>query len=298
MNNYLEQNQMEIITKTFNGKAIYNPSGKAGEYAEWACNFYTGCSNNCNYCYCKRGVMSHTWSTTPKLKSCFKDENHALEVFEKELKANLSELQEHGLFFSFTTDPMLPETIKLTLNAASVCADNKVPIKILTKRTEFLTSEEAEGLIKEADGHISILMKINNSHYVSWNRDEIDAAFGFTLTGHDDLEPSASTNAERIEAMRRLHTAGFKTWASVEPVIDFKSSLEMITKTVKFCDLYKIGLMSGWKYNMLEIRGMMLACFAIDNKKFYFKDSLLSQADFNREDLPSNCVNRNYNLFN
>jgi hypothetical protein len=25
--------------KTFNGKAIYNPSGKAGEYSYWACNF-------------------------------------------------------------------------------------------------------------------------------------------------------------------------------------------------------------------------------------------------------------------
>lgn len=46
----------------FNGKAIYNPKGKAGEYSEWACNFYTGCSNNCQYCYCKRGVMSHAWS--------------------------------------------------------------------------------------------------------------------------------------------------------------------------------------------------------------------------------------------
>ena len=35
----------------FNGKAIYNPKGKAGEYAPWACNFYTGCSNDCEYCY-------------------------------------------------------------------------------------------------------------------------------------------------------------------------------------------------------------------------------------------------------
>ena len=33
----------------FNGKAIYNPSGKAGEYSTWACNFYVGCSNMCEY---------------------------------------------------------------------------------------------------------------------------------------------------------------------------------------------------------------------------------------------------------
>ena len=34
----------------FNGKALYNPAGKAGEYAAWACNFFVGCSNGCKYC--------------------------------------------------------------------------------------------------------------------------------------------------------------------------------------------------------------------------------------------------------
>lgn len=34
--------------KRFNGKAIYNPSGKAGEYSQWACNYFTGCSNECD----------------------------------------------------------------------------------------------------------------------------------------------------------------------------------------------------------------------------------------------------------
>ncbi len=48
-----------MITKRFNGKALYQPSGKAAEYSAWACNFYTGCSNDCEYCYCKRGVLSH-----------------------------------------------------------------------------------------------------------------------------------------------------------------------------------------------------------------------------------------------
>ena len=36
-------------------KAIYKPKGKAGGYAEWACNLFVGCSNNCSYCYCKKG---------------------------------------------------------------------------------------------------------------------------------------------------------------------------------------------------------------------------------------------------
>ena len=58
----------------FNGKAIYQPAGKAGEYAKWACNFYVGCSNACTYCFNKRWG----WGEVPKLKKCFESEEHAL----------------------------------------------------------------------------------------------------------------------------------------------------------------------------------------------------------------------------
>lgn len=37
------------MEKLLNGKAIYSPKGKAGEYAKYACNFYVGCSNDCDY---------------------------------------------------------------------------------------------------------------------------------------------------------------------------------------------------------------------------------------------------------
>ena len=48
------------------------------------------------------------------MKKCFKNEEHALTIFCKEAYQNKEALQKHGLFFSFTTDPMLPETIELT----------------------------------------------------------------------------------------------------------------------------------------------------------------------------------------
>jgi DNA repair photolyase len=268
--------------KTFNGKAIYNPSGKAGEYSYWACNFYTGCSNNCDYCYCKRGVMSSVWSTTPTLKKCFKDENHALEVFEKELKANLRELQKHGLFFSFTTDPMLSETKDLTMDAIIICIANKVPLKILTKSTEFIDD------IIGFSGPRS-----------EWEYSRNYIAVGFTLTGHDELEPNASTNSERIEAMRKLHEAGFKTWASIEPVIDIDSSITMIDDVeTAGCDLFKIGLESGKKYDKKELESFVKFILKTCTTKIYFKDSLLKQAGISRSELPNNCVDRDYNMFN
>lgn len=99
----------------FSGKAIYCPTGKAGEYATYACNFFVGCSNGCQYCYLKKGIGAKVLGIDhPELKKCFKDVDHAKEVFKKELQQNLEDLQKNGLFFSFTTDPMLPETIELT----------------------------------------------------------------------------------------------------------------------------------------------------------------------------------------
>ena len=112
-----------------NGKAIYMPKGAAAEYAKYACNFYIGCSNSCTYCFNNRWG----WGDVPTLKKYFKDKNHALKVFEKELKANLPKLQKYGLFFSFTTDPMLPETIELTKSAVSRCFAYRVPVMTLTK---------------------------------------------------------------------------------------------------------------------------------------------------------------------
>ena len=270
---------MEI--KKINGKAIYNPSGKAGEYSKWACNFYVGCSNGCTYCYCKKGILAGAMGgNVPTLKKCFKNENHALEVFEKELHANLPELQKHGIFFSFSTDPCLEETQYLTAKAIDFCIKNKVSVKLLTKCVKPSIS-----LVKFGLGEMTDLFK----RYV---------AIGLTLTGRDDLEPNASTNAERIEAMRKLHEAGFKTWASIEPIIDFDSSLEMIRQTRGFCDLYKVGLESGKKYDLWEVRSLLLACYGMTDCKIYFKDSLLKAAGINREDLPANCVSRDYNMFN
>jgi len=51
--------------------------------------------------------------------------------------------------------------------------------------------------------------------------------------------------ADRIKAMQNLSAAGFKTWASIEPVIDFDSSFRMIQQALDAgCRHFKIGLMT------------------------------------------------------
>lgn len=271
-------------TKRFNGKAIYQPSGKAAEYSPWACNFYTGCSNDCEYCYCKRGVLSHVWSTKPQLKKSFNDGEHAISVFDDEKAANIGALRKYGILFSFTTDPMLPETFELTLRAAALAVISDVPVKILTKRADWRDTQMWASMEPLLLGH----------------KDKI--AFGFTLTGFDEKEPGASLTDERIEAMRELHDLGFKTFASIEPVITPAMSRNMIEATRGFCDLYKIGLMSGIGkdfYNRDHMQKFMRWLFDTEPGYFkaYLKDSFLEYFGLQRSDLCGNFVNHDYNIF-
>ncbi|WP_286150983.1 radical SAM protein [Bacteroides acidifaciens] len=269
------------MEKRYNGKAIYQPKGKAAEYSPWACNFFTGCSNDCSYCYCKRGVLNHYWSTNPKLKKRFKDEGHAIEVFNKELDfviSNYPKIKDQGLLFSFTTDPLLSETRSLTLRCTQVANEKGIPVKILTKRADFVD------VVK-----------------FLWLDTKL-TAFGFTLTGFDEEEPWASPTDERIEAMRELHEMGFRTFASIEPILTPAMSRNMIEATRGYCDFYKIGLISGKGkdfYNETHLKSFYawLSLKASD-LKIYLKDSIINHLGIKREELPGHFVNSNYNIFN
>ena len=246
-------------------KAIYKPKGKAGEYAEWACNLYVGCSNDCSYCYCKRGVLAHAMGgPVPKLKSCFRDEDHALEVFIKELEANLAELQKSSLFFTFSSDPMIPETRELNWDCIVQSVIRDVHVQVLTKNADFIHDPRI-GI--SGFGPFGAVKGSKIFDMIAW---------GFTLTGHDELEPGASITEERIEAMRMLHNAGYRTFASLEPVVDPVSTLAMFNLTKGCCDLFKVGLMSGVSkdyYDKSEVR-RMAETIAESGKPVYFKKSI------------------------
>lgn len=220
-----------------NGKALYAPKGAAREYGRVGCNLYTGCPHECEYCYLKRGAPSkQLGGNVVKLKKCFKNEDDALEVFCKEARKHADVLKKTGVFFSFTTDPMIPETRGLTLSCISHCIYSDIPVKILTKDATFV------------DYHRFRLNFGSNAfkEFVS---------IGFTLTGRDDMEPKASTNYDRIQTMRLLHEQGIKTWASIEPVIDWQHAYMVVKMTLDCCDHYKIGLRSGVKkdyYDLLQ----------------------------------------------
>lgn len=266
------------------GKAIYEPAGKAGEYAKYACNFYVGCSNDCDYCYCKRGILGHAMGKPQAtLKKCFKNADDAIMQFERELLKNLDEYRKHGIFFTFTSDPLLPETQWLTWSAITTAVTFRVPCKLLTKRADF------------------------NVPRIAYEHKDL-IAFGFTLTGMDAMELHASTNEERISTMRFLYEAGFKTFASIEPIIDIEKSYRMIRETLGCCDLYKIGLISGKRnYNrddvanfIRSVNGDLLTINTVKKAVVYWKDSVINYLNTDRNDIRftyNHCVNADYNIF-
>lgn len=275
-----------------NGKALYTPKGAAREYAAVGCNLYTGCKHDCSYCYLKRGVLSHAMGGTEvQLKSCFKDDIDAGVVFAREVGKNLAYLRKVGIFFSFSTDPLIKETRDLTKRCVITANKLGVPVKLLTKNADFID-----------DDVFMSWFKVND-----FRKDLV--AFGFTLTGRDDWEPNASPNKERIATMERLHAMGFKTWASIEPIIDFESSLAMIEQTLKFCDLYKIGLMSGVKkdyysdeklaYFIGQIEGLFDVFQNETKAKVYWKDSIAARVPFSNVEYwtSRNYVSADYNIF-
>lgn len=273
------------------GKIIYESKGRAAEYGKYAISAYIGCSNECEYCYLKTGRFKNVLGgNKPKLKSGIKDSCHAIEIFNKELMKNLEEYQKYGLFLTFSSDPFLEKTKCFTSKIMIETTRNKVPLKILTKRADWFDNLFVNNILFYGDNIYNELKKYT--------------AFGFTLTGHDELEKNASPNTERINAMKLLHNAGFLTFASIEPIIDFTASMDMIDKSLEFCDLYLIGLKSGQQFdkyselNLIAFFNTVLKRVQEYNKKVYFKDSLLIAVGIDRKYLPEYCVDRDYDLFN
>ncbi len=273
----------------YKGKAIYQPAGKAKEYARWACNYYVGCSNDCDYCYCKKGVLSSVaGGKEAALKACFRDKQHAFETFVYEMTSHVTPRmqrymlvrKEGGLFFSFTTDPCLPETIDLTILSVMFATGLECPCQVLTKCARWVQERNIIESLQMVKDRIAV---------------------GFTLTGMDLQErgPTVSSNAERLGAMLQLHEMGFKTFASIEPVINIDKAVGVIEGALGVCDMMKVGLLSGnAKYDIEQLRefvGFVNEKCEKTKTPVYWKKSIRERI----EDFPecAMCVGSDYNIF-
>jgi DNA repair photolyase len=224
-------------------KILSKPKGNAEEYGKWSVNPYIGCSHKCAYCYLKGGPSGkYLGQDAPVLKKGVVSEEHAFHLAMAEIIENREQIiKDGGVFMTFTSDPCLTETRRLCMRIAYECVERIIPVTMLTK-TADIWGEWFYG---------SLRLRGNQKY----------ANIGWTLTGHDELEPCAPSNKERLGAMKVVHKDRFPVWASIEPVVTFDASLMMIDQALKCgCTHFKIGLMTkntkvcknGFKFDNYE----------------------------------------------
>lgn len=225
-------------------KILSRPKKNAEEYGKWAVNPYVGCNHGCLYCYLKKGPSGkYLGQHHPVLKKGVVNDEHAYHLAMAEIIEHKDEIiRDGGLFFTFTSDPCLPNTCDLTYQIAAAAMNYGIPVTLLTKNADFCGMENPSVQL------IAVACQVNSwlTHIVMFqNTYQERLAIGFTLTGRDDLESLASSSQKRINALKYLNGEGWLTWASIEPVIDFGSSFDMIQQALDAgCRHFKIGLMT------------------------------------------------------
>ena len=202
------------------------------EYGDYCLNHVQGCAHGCKYpCYAylmaKRFGKVKTYEewTTPKLVS------NIDEILDKEIPKLKDKID--NVHLCFTTDPFMYEysdICKASVNIIKKLNSNGIKCTALTK-----------GVFPVKD-----LLNTNKQNN-----------FGITLISLNEefrkqIESGSAPYNMRIEALRRLHDAGFKTWVSIEPYPTpniIEQDFEKILNAVDFVDKIIFGRLH---YNKLS----------------------------------------------
>ena len=203
---------------------IYEPKGRAREYAALACNLYTGCTHGCLYCYAP-GCLHKTheaWCANVRPRDGILG---ALIVDTFKLHR---EKCKDEILFCFTSDPYcLGIDTSTTRKALEIVGDAGLRATVLTKGGTAACRD------------FDLLKKYG-------------FRFGSTIVFVDDdwrkhWEPNAAPIYDRVQALKIAHEMGIETWVSMEPVIDPTQALAVIEAIHPFVDSWKVGKINHMK---------------------------------------------------
>lgn len=194
---------------------IYEPKGRALEYAALACNPWIGCVHGCRYCYGPASfhVKREKWGT-PVLRADF------LARFEKAAYTLRNDLRE--ILFSFATDPCgTPEQVEVMDEVLKIAEMRELHLTILTKNPLAATP-------------LFDTMARNE-----WKLGTTICFLSEEL--RTEWEPEAPCVALRRVGLLHARDAGVKTWVSVEPVVNFDEGLAAVMVAREIADTVKVG---------------------------------------------------------
>jgi len=188
------------------------------EWTDYNANIYRGCAHNCKYCYAR--LMTKRFEPNPLDWRDVKMVENAVELARRDIRA----LRPGRIMFCSMTDPYQP-----------IEAETRLARRVLE-------------VLLDSPFHIFILTK---SHLVTRDYDLIrghrNVEVGFTITSLNDisfLEPYAPGNTKRIEALKKAHRMGIKTFVSIEPWIPEITHPQSIVEKLKdSVDRFIIGSM-------------------------------------------------------
>lgn len=167
----------------------------------WTINPYVGCQHGCSYCYAKfmKRFSNHTenWGEFVDVKI------NAPELLTREIQKK----KKNGVWISGVCDPYQPieKKYRLTKKCLEILQKNDWPVVIQTKSPLVLRDLE---LLKK-------FQKIEVGLTIPTGNEEIKKVF----------EPKTAPINERIEALKKLHQAGIKTYAMIAPLLPKAESL-------------------------------------------------------------------------
>jgi len=207
------------MTKISGCSVIYQPGGRALEYADLAVNLFRGCNHSCVYCYAPSVLRMKKADFHAQVKV----RDGILTKLERDAETLKARGEKRKILLCFTCDPYPDDH-----DACEV-------------------TREAISILKFYGLNIQILTKGGKAAIPEWGHYTPDDAFATTLTLWDDdtrwsdWEPRAASPTNRLEAIKHFSDAGIPTWVSLEPVIDPAVSLEIIRITHPWVDLFKVG---------------------------------------------------------
>jgi len=184
-------------------RTIYEPKGRAREYAPYAINLWQNCEMGCKYCFAPSiARKSRADYLVPKIR----------EGILGALEKAIPKFKGKGpVLLSFMSDcyPKCEKDVRLTHDAIRMMGEGGVKMRLLTKAPRRALELDAGLLVKHKVDFGTSLVFIDDEMRKEW-------------------EPNAETVESRLLALREAKELGLTTWVSMEPVIDPAQALAVI----------------------------------------------------------------------